>query len=273
MKTLLIFALLTGPFAFALTDQEESNDLALVSENIKLIQIFDGYSAEDILVVFDIDNTLLANQDYLGSDQWFTWKAQQIKDNGSDLFPDLLKWQEIIYNGGKTRATQKNVAAIVAKIQAENIDTIALTSRSPHYREATERALENMSIDMSLKQIGSGIPYIFIPEGHKREASYMNGIFMTSGQHKGEMLKFLLSHFGSKYRQIIFVDDHLKHTTRVFESYQNSNTDILTIRYGKEDQRVKEFHESDAHKAVTTKKLKLLYETLLKVFGSAPRLI
>lgn len=37
------------------------------------------YGAKDVLIVFDIDNTLLKARQPLGSDQWFEWEAEAIK--------------------------------------------------------------------------------------------------------------------------------------------------------------------------------------------------
>ena len=55
------------------------------------------YGGKNVLVVFDIDNTLLKANQSLGSDQWFEWQAEAIKLSSIEAsfktFNELLKAQ------------------------------------------------------------------------------------------------------------------------------------------------------------------------------------
>ncbi len=227
------------------------------------------------LVVFDIDNTVLAMKTHLGSDQWFNWKAEQAIKKDPSLFEQVLAWQEISYQLGEMRPTQKETPLVVKKLQDKGLTVFALTSRSPYYRRPTERELSKYKVDFSRTSFGKGIPKKFIPPGQEREVDYMNGIFMTQGLHKGQMLEYILRRYKKtkSFTQIVFIDDGKKNVDRVFESFDKKPVDILSILYTKEDERVKEFENSPKLKEITDKKLQLLRKTLLRVFNKAPKAI
>ena len=50
----------------------ETDDLVTVTNSA--LQLADRYGQGQVLVVFDIDNTLLAMEQGLGSDQWYYWQ-------------------------------------------------------------------------------------------------------------------------------------------------------------------------------------------------------
>jgi hypothetical protein len=73
-----------------------------------------------------------------------------------------------------------------------------------------------------------------------RPVSYMNGVFMTAGLNKGIMLKTLLYKTKSKFKAIIFADDHIKHTKRM-QQILGDDVDLTTYRYSKIDPQVEAF--------------------------------
>jgi len=234
----------------------------------------DIHKRRKTLVVFDLDNTVYASTTLLGSDQWVTWKSEQIKrSKDQTLFTDLFKWYEISIHHGQQRLTSPLIVENFKRWQKSGVPLMALTSRNPAYREFTERELIRNKVSFKYTAPGAETSYKTFFHPHKREVSYMNGIFMTQGLHKGQLLKEFLRLNKLHYDQIIFVDDHAKNTNRVFESFVNTNTQILTIRFGGEDHHVQEFHRNSALKGVTTKQLKALRYYLIKAFGKAPRMI
>ena len=73
---------------------------------------------------------------------------------------------------------------------------------------------------------------------------------MTAGQNKGIMLKTLLHKTNSKFKSIVFVDDHKKHTTSMQEIMGRTKADVITFRYSKMDNQVKKFNNSDKEHVV-----------------------
>lgn len=212
------------------------------------------YGAKNVLVVFDIDNTLLAMNNNFGSDQWFNWQKDLIgTDNINSIaktFDELLKVQYDLFQMSQMRLTEMNINIKIRKLQASGIKVIALTSRGPQARNATIRELSNNGIDLYLTSLKPAIENAFIPDGETRHASYQNGVFMTSGMHKGKMLEYLLKRYNLKFSSILFTDDHEKHVSRVYEQFNSTDTEIHSYRYGKEDMNVQLFKESNKEKSI-----------------------
>ena len=232
-----VIILLFSMFSLSAYSSEQF-DITLISEVEDFIEI---NKPKDVLVVLDIDNTVLAMDKSFGSDQWFNWQRSLLGSNDKDLlassFDQLLELQNVIFTLSHMHPVEEKFTThFIDKLQANNIPVIALTSRSPSMRNNTERELAREKILFSKTKIGSDFAVNF-----KRKTSYQNGIYMTSGQHKGEMLKYLLSTTQHKFKTIIFVDDHKKHTDHVFDSFKNTDTDIYTFRYGYEDLNVDRF--------------------------------
>jgi hypothetical protein len=145
--------------------------------------------------------------------------------------------------------TEKILINFIPELQKKKITTIALTSRGPEMRNNTNKELQRNKISFNESPLGESIGSSFYPKESSRLASYQDGIFMTSGMHKGEMLNHLLNRFNRKFKCIIFIDDHLKHTSRVYKTFE-STTDIYTFRYAHEDERVKAFKRSKKKQSI-----------------------
>ncbi len=69
----------------------------------ELLKLTNKYAPSEFVVVFDVDNTLLASNQNFGSDQWFDWQYEMLKHEptNSNLvtsdFSGLLRtWNDII---------------------------------------------------------------------------------------------------------------------------------------------------------------------------------
>lgn len=72
-----------------------------------------------------------------------------------------------------------------------------------------------------------------------------DGVYFTTGQHKGAMLRLLFDRLKMKdsVRAIVFVDDTPKHVTGMQEAFAGGKVDLRAYRYAAEDKRV---HEMDS---------------------------
>lgn len=256
------------------------------SRVVKTVQeLVAKHSSEQVLVVIDIDNTLLAMNQHLGSDQWFNWQSGLLQsDPGStDLvakdFDSLLDVQGTLFSLSGMHPPQPELPAHVKTIQESGVTTVVLTSRGPGYRDASERELKSNGYDLAKTALRidekRGLFMPFDPErpdahglsaqiiesikGRLSPVTYSNGIYMTAGQHKGYMLRSLLAraipnngarHEARAFRAIVFVDDHEKHTTRMHEAFEEFPIDIATFRYSREDGNVSNFHASSKRHVV-----------------------
>ena len=260
----------------------------------KALELGKKHGESNVLIVLDIDNTILTMPQSLGSDQWFTWqyndciklKKKEPYCTGKSM-GELLDLQGQLFALSKMVPTEADAPKIVKKLQSKGFKVILLTSRGPDYRNSTERELKRNGYDLRKSSIGprGGYPATYIPYNMKnlksagitkaeatvaklrkaRKISYMNGIMMTSGLNKGIMLKTLLTKTKSQFKGIIFADDHEKHTKRMQAILGNKKgIDLVTFRYGKIDPQVKNFKESDKKEVINA--FNTFQKTLKTVF-------
>ncbi len=240
----------------------------------EIIEYAEEHGAENVLMVVDIDNTLLAMNQPLGSDQWFEWQEYLLENEPespalvANSFSGLLDVQEILFTAGTMRPTQLNQPELFNQVQDLGIPTLILTSRGDQYRSATERELIGNGYKPArnaVKAKGLGVepyaPYdmtnlkpsgiteeeakLFALREKPRLVSYGKGIFMSAGQHKGAMLLTVIEKTKVKPKAVVFVDDHGRHVNRVYDALSRRGIQGSVYHYHKEDENVKRFRYSD----------------------------
>jgi hypothetical protein len=244
---LLLAACATAPPAKSLL--AETDDLAVVADTA--LKLADNYGRDEVLVVFDIDNTLLAMEQGLGSDQWYYWQKDLQKEDPCSgmLVNDRFKVQGALYFASAMRLTQTDAAEQVERLQDAGLAVIALTSRGPEFRLQTFRELRRNGISFRASALPPrrGYPELFIPEGGTRPARYEDGVFLTAGQHKGDMLKALLDKTGTASPSVVVMaDDKQENLQAVMDTFEGSATAILAWRYGREDGNVSALDPQEA---------------------------
>jgi hypothetical protein len=231
------------------------------------------YGAEHVLLVLDIDNTVMSMDTDLGSDHWFEWQNYLLANEPTSphlvakTFPELLKAQGILYDRGKMHPTQPDEPKLIGDLQKQGVSAILLTSRGPDFRAVTERELKHCGYDFK----SSALPVHDVPKetyipydpahpeqsglsadelkkcnlGTPRPVLYTDGIFMTAGQHKGMMLLTLLKKADRDIKAIVYVDDNLRHVGAVFSAAVARNIEVSSFQYQREDTRVQKFWYSD----------------------------
>jgi len=237
---------------------------------------------DKVLLVFDIDNTLLAMRQDLGSAQWFSWQADMPANASQSVgdFPKLLRVQSLLYSISSMRVTHPGQSEIVKRLQDSGFKALLLTSRGFDLRDATRRELranhyefQNSALPILGESAASGFvgPYCpYKPSNvgqsgiSQKEAerllavrnsdpveikksrliSYSEGVCMTAGQHKGVMLRMLLHKTNNvgKFKAIVFVDDGRHHIKNVREAFEDQPEEVVTFRYSREDPNVDRFN-------------------------------
>lgn len=191
------------------------------------------YGLKNVLVVVDIDNTLLSSESDLGGDIWYQWQRGNLElkpteeQKVSCLFEDSIN---LLYELGPMRLTETDLPQIIDDWQKQGLTLFALTSRSPKSRAATERELSRAGIDLSLSALrpaNQSAP--ILRESIPRPMSYMQGIMMTSGMNKGLMLNYLLEKTQRQYDAIVFVDDSQKNIDDLYAEFKDSSALDMTI--------------------------------------------
>ncbi|MDJ0751721.1 MAG: DUF2608 domain-containing protein [Woeseiaceae bacterium] len=185
------------------------------------------HGAGDVLIVLDIDNTILTSAVDLGGDVWYQWQRGKLNiepepDQKVDcLFEDAIG---LLYELGPMLLTEEMLPDRIEAWQDRGNTVFALTSRSPKYRAATERELTRMGIDFTRAPLApKGKKAAVYREMADREWSYMQGVMMTTGMNKATMLETLLARTGRTFSAIVFVDDTRRHIDDMFAAFRDSD--------------------------------------------------
>lgn len=229
---------------------EDTADLADVTTDA--LSLAESAGARNVLVVFDIDNTLLAMEQGLGADQWYYWQKDLAANEPCSPrnVGERFAVQGALYFASAMRPTQENAAQQVAAIQAAGIPVIALTSRGQDYRLQTFRELRRNGFSFAFSAIGpnGGYPQPFVPVEGGRESRYEDGVFLTAGQHKGAMLLALLGKTGTDLPGVIVMaDDKRENLDAVIETFTPLGVPVHAWRYSGEDENVGSFDPDEAH--------------------------
>lgn len=222
----------------------ETSDLAEVTTDV--VDLNNRAGSEKVLVVFDIDNTLLAMEQGLGADQWYDWQKDINSNDKCSLYNvgDRFAVQGALYFASAMRPTQEDAASQIKAIQETGAPVIALTSRGQDYRLQTFRELRRNGYSFSHSAIGPAGGYAdpFMPVENGRLSRYEDGVFLTAGQHKGQMLNALIQKTAIEVPEVIvMIDDKQKNLDAVNETFLAVGIPVHSWRYTGEDENVQNF--------------------------------
>lgn len=228
----------------------ETADLTDVA--VDAIALAENTGKERVLVVFDMDNTILAMEQGLGADQWYEWQKDLANHDHCNLqnVGDRFAVQGALYFASAMQPTQADAASQVKNIQNSGVPVIVLTSRGPDFRLPTFRELRRSGYSFSHSAIGpaGGYEQSFIPVENGRMSRYEDGVFLTAGQHKGQMLHALLQKTGTALPAVIVMaDDKQKNLDAVKETFGALEVPVHAWRYTGEDENVEGFDPEQAH--------------------------
>lgn len=188
-----------------------TDELQLVTE--LSLDLASDYGGEHVLVVLEIDGTLLAG------------------------LPGQAD-QQCADDTGRLQPLQADAAAQVRRLQAAGLKVIALTSRGPDCRTKTFADLKNNGFDFAATAWPprEGWPDPFLPEGSDQPVSYENGVFFADGQNKGLMLKILLDKTANpKPVLIVIADKNRDSLNAVMKEFSWTSTKVHAWRYTREN--------------------------------------
>jgi hypothetical protein len=126
---------------------------------------------------------------------------------------------------------------------------ISLSSRGPDFQLQTFRELRRNHFSFSFSGVGplGGYDEPFMPIENGRLSLYQDGVFLTAGQHKGQMLHALLVKTGTRMPAVIVMaDDKQENLDAVKETFLALNIPVHAWRYTGEDENVRAFNPEQA---------------------------
>jgi Protein of unknown function (DUF2608) len=291
-SSLVALALCAGSLSALAGEIRDTADFKDVAAQVE--RYCDQYGAEHVLLVCDLDNTLMAMNHALGSDQWFEWQRYLIDHDKqsplrvADNFEGLLDAQGTLYNLARMHPTQADLPDLLGKLQDRGISTIVLTARGDDFRVATLRELTRNGFKFARSALpakglpgGKYLPYNPAqPEGYglSREeliayaldkkplqgVSYGDGVMMVAGQHKGAMLLTLLHRADRNIKAVVHYEDNERNVAMIYSVLTNHHIEVTAFHYKGEDEDVKMFEYGD--KQDVDRRWRELNDTLKSVF-------
>jgi hypothetical protein len=202
-----------------------------------------------VLYVFDIDNTVLALDQNLGSVQWFRWQRMLLDENitvnrVANSLDELVEKQGYLYYLMPSHTPEASTSTAVKTLQLNSHPVIFHTSRSLFNRDATERELLRNNLIPLKTTIESNFAKDFTFAEGQRPVSFRNGVYMSAGQDKGVFLNLLLQKTKYQPLHIVFVDDEEKNLKNVEREFAG-NIETTLCRYSSMDSEVDAFNQSD----------------------------
>lgn len=263
-KLITIIAFLSSIPAYSLVTVNKT--IESVTEVDKIVRVLNSrFGSENVLVVFDIDNTTLKTTSDVPGDTWFEWQWEQI-ENGTDYavssdhgeFLGVLKklYEHSIFVPAEGSLT----VSAVNSFQEQGNPFFYLTSRNSGMNKTTQEALTDNLVGFKRNQFrGSGLEK-GVAAGNlgdsklKKKYSkkrlgtpvlYNKNIFFTAGLHKGLMLKSFLKWTNFKPKAIVFMDDKKKHTDGVQSEFAKTDIEVYTYAYDAVSKEVENFNKRD----------------------------
>ncbi len=200
---------------------------------------------DPILIVCDIDNTLLRASQHLGSVAWGDNIIAQLERKGVSQ-QEAREIESIVWKAVqphiKVESVDPHAPHVVHEIQRRNIPILGLTARSFDESECTINQL--LSIGIHLLDSYSS-EFLFLEGG---TAFYeKNVLFCSLFNKKSTVLFTFLDKHSIHPECILFVDDKLSHVEDVERACKERGIDYVGIRFSGADESVKNFDPRLAH--------------------------
>lgn len=220
-----------------------------------------------VLLILDIDNTLLTMPQYLGGDGWFNHHTAMIAADSDPDFRDmgeLVAAQTMLFGIGSLRATEPGIPAMLAEAARQKIDLFLLSARGPELYDATRRELDRSGLrfeapyacsfflctddgiysDAEIRAALAAIGEVPSPSSY-RKILIRDGVMLVAGQDKGAMLKLLMGAIGGQsYAHVVVADDGRKNIDALAVS--GNPVPITLFHYRRIDPSVTEVEEQAA---------------------------
>lgn len=195
---------------------------------------------KNLLVILDIDNTLMHLKQDLGSDQWFYHRWKELENQGMTNEQALRK-VAFEFNGIQTLSPSKIVEDpildFVESLRKKKIPFMGLTIRSFELALRTHQQLNDCGIIFDSR--------FFDPQplflDKKSLLFCYDGVIFTNGGNKGRAFDLWKSHFNLTFDHVIVIDDKKAHLESLQKTIVELGAKFTGYRYGFLDEHVRNF--------------------------------
>lgn len=249
-------------FASEISDIKKISDIKM---NAALTEALSTYD-EDTLVIFDLDNTVMMPNQYLGTHEWFDYLTKKYMDQ-EGLSKLAAGWKARIYWNKiqriiSLRLVEDDMKALIKDLQRRNFSIMGHTARSvtPTDERAmpyvpifdTLRQLEEVNIDLSETTPVNESVVVQTEEISEfvKPAVFSNGILFCENNDKGLALVKFFEITKKTPKKVIFFDDRIKNLESMKKALATV-TNFYGIRYGGADTFVSSFNSDVVERQMT----------------------
>ena len=189
------------------------------------------------LVVFDIDNTLLVSDLYLGSEAWYSsayGRIAPLREADPAAFAPknecLVRLLSRVQAAAPWRLTEPDLPRRLAALQAAGAQVLALTSRNHLAVELTLASLKKQGLDFARSAPWRELEG-FSPWPGARALIYKKGVCFGRGEDKGRILLALFEKFSYTPQAVLFADDSAKNAASVSSALRGAGITVTAYRY------------------------------------------
>lgn len=194
----------------------------------------------DTLVIFDLDNTLIAPVDAVASDQWFDASLHFYQARGltcEQATTCLLPLWMDLFHKAKMQPVEPEAVPVLTALMERQIPVIALTSRQMKLSALTTQQLHKTNLAFTNSPLTKNA-FIF---DESSRTKFEDGVLFCSGKDKGLTLAQFLDQLKIQPHTIVCIDDKEKHLQSVAKVAAQQGCHFIGLRYSFLDEKVKNY--------------------------------
>ena len=203
----------------------------------------------DTLLIYDLDNTVYEPVGNYGSDQWFFYLNSVYQRNGfsaEDSEEKALElWNRTQYLI-KVKPVESSTPQLIREQQSQGIKVIAMTARTQETADITLGQLRSIGVSFEHSSIYDNTLQIKQNSNDWLRSDVMlhrGVLFVGEKNAKGAVLLLMLEKLKYRPKNVVFVDDRLRHIIGVETALESIGVPYKGFRYGGADAKVKAFVE------------------------------
>jgi hypothetical protein len=248
LLTLVLLALLITTFIFF---PHPTSETIISDQMSEFIDVIDRTNTKNNhkLIVFDIDDTILASSEILGTPTWFYHMVNLLRQKGAAKFEAYKIMQEIdrvVQEHATIIPIEQTTISAIHNWRSLGAHVIAIASRSPSSASVTTKQLDTLNLKFSSSYFSC-----IENKWHSSKGAFINGIiYVDFHNDRREIFMHFLELASRCNLDIEFIahaDDQVRHVADIAACAKDARKNFVGIIYGKALSS-REFHLADANK-------------------------
>lgn len=196
-----------------------------------------------VLIVFDVDNTLIKPQGWIGGSGWFEHLLHEKVSAGmahQEAYSFIVQLCVQLQPYLTWVLVEPETVNIVHQLQRAGASVIAMTGRSAEQAELTHIQLKELGLSFA-----ESCPSVILVDSWY---ALHEGVIFSSFYEKGKVLTDFLSKMGAPITAVICVDDMLRNVQSIERELTKQRPDLsyIGVRYAHLDAHMATFNPAEA---------------------------